>query len=184
LSKFRTLSIVIGVALLSASVALAGKVQTQHDPEADFSGYRTYAWKPAKVSGTQRPPAEVEAYVRRAIDTELSNSGLTAVDGEADLFVTFLVTTQFNSNLGSFGEMDHLSKFGYSATGIWGTDWNDVMVENYSQGTLMIDLIDAGTNHLVWRAYARAAIKSAEKNRQAALKAIRNAFKDYPPRKR
>ena len=178
----RKFPIAIGIVLLSVTTLLALKVKTEHDPEVDFSSYRTYSWKPATILGTQRPPEEVEAFVRRAVDAEMKERGMTVVEGDADLVATFLVTTDFNSRIDSFDQINHLNKFGYGATSIWGHGWNEVMVENYTQGTLIIDLIDAGTNQLVWRAYARETIKTTQKNRQAISKAIKKSFKSYPPR--
>ncbi len=136
--------------------------------------------------GSQRPPEEVAAFVQRAVERELAEKGLTAVegDGAADLVVTFLVTTDFNSRIDNFEQIDHLNKFGYGATTIWGHGWNDVMVENYTKGTLVIDLIDAETNQLVWRAYAQETLKSEPKNRKAILNATEKAFKRYPPKQK
>lgn len=74
-------SLVLPLAL--AAAASAAKIQTNHDPTADFASYKTYRWNKAEGpggSGLDRP-------VRAAAEEALAKKGLKKVEvgGPADL---------------------------------------------------------------------------------------------------
>ena len=56
-------------------------------------------------------------------------------------------------------------------------DW---WTRTYNEGTLVIDLIDASSRKLVWRAYAQTEINKPVSD-QKAQKVAEKAFKNFPP---
>ena len=72
--------------------------------------------------------------------------------------------------------------YGY-AYGRWA--YSDVSVQSYRQGTLMIDLIDAGTKELVWRGWATGTVQenlSADEWNKRIQDAVTKIMEQYPPR--
>ncbi len=63
--------------------ARALTVTVEHAAPADFSRYRTYAWRP----GTAAPNPEVEHLIRAEIDARLAARKLRRETSEADFFV-------------------------------------------------------------------------------------------------
>jgi hypothetical protein len=49
-------------------------------------------------------------------------------------------------------------------------------------GTLVVDMLDAATRELVWRAIARDSLSDkTDKNEKKLAKATRKMFEDFPP---
>ncbi len=58
-------------------------------------------------------------------------------------------------------------------------------IEEYTQGTLRIYVVNPRTNQWVWRAWAQARLNEAnspEVRRERLSQAIRMMFKDFPPK--
>jgi hypothetical protein len=74
-----------------------------------------------------------------------------------------------------------LEGIGYPvALGMWGSYPQDVWVSEHPEGTLVIDLVDARTQKLVWRAYLVS--EGARLSDPAFIQsAINKAFERYPP---
>ena len=167
------------------SVAFAQKVKTDHVRSIDFGKYRTYAWKPGHaLGGSEILPVELlESYVRPVVTRELNAKGLKEVAENADVFVTFFVGLDEKTQAAPLNNFDHYGRMGSRAADTFNTKWNDTMVYNYQKGVLLIDLVDAATKDLVWRAYCRNSADrpgDAKTNIDAAAK---KAFKDFPPKK-
>ena len=58
---------------------------------------------------------------------------------------------------------------------------DSVLVGYYDEGSLVVNMIDAKKNHLVWHATARKALKNKEDDREVKLRqAIADMFDEYP----
>ena len=69
---------------------------------------------------------------------------------------------------------------GFVAVGMWGSYPQDIWVSEHPEGTLVIDLVDARTQKLVWRAYLTA--EGAGMSDPAFIQsAVNKAFERYPP---
>lgn len=112
-------------------------VTSDHAPGIDFAALETYAWKaPAPAEAPAGAASEddlVRARIQRAVDRELAAKGLRAVPAaEASLLVLqhLRVAERYQIND---------PYYAYES------------VEEYEEGTLIIDLVDARTQKLVWR---------------------------------
>lgn len=52
----------------------------------------------------------------------------------------------------------------------------------YTEGTLIVDFVDAKTSTSIWRGTARGTIGSAQRNQQKIQEAIRKMLATIPPR--
>jgi hypothetical protein len=139
----------------------------------------------------QKPAADplidndlVARRVHRAVAEQLEGKGLreAASEAQADLLVTYHVGEEEKLDISSFH-----SNFGYYPC--WhcfgpGFD-SDVWVTQYTQGKLVIDLIDAKNKQLVWRGIAARRLptfKSPAERDQYIRETVVAIFKDFPPR--
>ena len=140
--------------ILLAPWAFAG-IKTDYDHSANFQHYRTFAWKATPPN----PPngivnnSLVCARIRRAVDQELMTKGMREDKQNPDVYLTYHIGAKNRKSVGYFpgyGWGWPLWRWGWGG-GWWGG--GDVVVDRYLQGNLVIDMADAHTNQLVWRAY-------------------------------
>lgn len=139
--------------LLCASADAAGtkrpKVETRLDPEADLSGYATYSWRRGRDLPDDGPLAPGSAFERKlhhAGDRALSAKGYAkASDDQPDLWIVYHLIPK--DRMFVEGE-------GYKV-GRWvriGTA--ETSYRSFTEGTLLLDVVDGETNELVWTGWA------------------------------
>jgi hypothetical protein len=154
------------------------RVDVDHDPDHDFSGERTYAWK-------QGVPAVNELQQKRivaGVDGELGSRGFQLVEsGQPDLWVrTQVGGRQETRSTGSDVSFGVGRSVGFGHVGV-GTSTGNRIYE-VTVGTLVIELLDGGSEQVVWRAQAEDTVSSdAEKTAEAIREAIEDAFEGFPP---
>lgn len=158
----------IGLTALAATVAFAAS-QAEYDGSVDFSVYRTYAWK----EGTQARRAEAQKLIIDAVERDLLRKGLTRVEQDPDVYVAThaLVDRHTPKELADPTYWDFV-------TGVTNIDAFDVR-----GGTLVVDVIDAGTMERVWRGVASEPVKG--KPGQAFKKidsVVQSILKHFPPK--
>jgi len=161
---------------LSAANARAQTIETDFDRGFDFSKVKTYA------IATQPPgpndPLGVnpmnDRRVRAALDSELVARGYTRdTTGHPDVLVAYHAATR--NRVG-------LQDWGYGP-GRWGSRRIDV--NQYTEGTLVVDLVDAPNRQLVWRGSASGTIEPKEadkKIKKAVAKLMEQLSKDIKPK--
>lgn len=174
------------VPLLASLALLAGcasgpQIYSNSDPAGDFSGYRTYNF--AEPLGTDRPEYSslLSQYLKTAVSRELGARGYQRSDNP-DLLVNFYTetkekvqsTTTAGPGLGGF----YGWRTGYY--GVWGG--YETRVTQYTEGTLVVDLVDAKRNQLVWEGIAVDRIREETlRNPQPAVdQAMSQIFAQFP----
>lgn len=169
--------------LVAFSFALAAfaKVSVDFDKKADFTKYKTYAWLEGK--GTPAPNRLTEQKIISAVEEQLEAKGLTKAEGEADLKVVTHATTSTSlaMDAATFGYGGY---YGWGGFTYWGTT-TSVNMRDITTGTLLVDLVDGGTNLLVWRGVATETIPSMPdpKKIQSKIKSVtKKMFWSFPPK--
>jgi len=155
------------LALSCATVAAAG-VKTDFDAAVDFSKYRTYAWKP----GAPALVPEIEQRIIDSVNEQLTARGLTRVEDEADLHVS------------TYAIREDISDLSVSAEYLGG---GFVLIKPDTRlnksGTLLVRLVDAGSEKPVWHGWATKTFgENPSRVQQKVDKFIRKMFRDFPPR--
>ena len=83
------LALVAGLLFIWSMSASAQDIRYNFLQGTDFSKYKTYKW--VQVPGVQYPNGIVDDQIKRAIDTQLSQKGLTKSEENPDLYVTYQV---------------------------------------------------------------------------------------------
>ena len=149
--------------VLLATITYAQKVTFDSNPSAPFASYKTYAW----TQGTPVPESLMEQRIHEGVAAQLAAKGLTPTNATPDLFVATHAVTQEHPEL-------IVNGFGWGLGGA-------ASVQQYTVGTLVVDLYDAKTRQMVWRAVATDSVSSKpQKNAEHINKAIEKMFAKYP----
>ena len=149
------------------------------DPAVDFSKYKTYTWMEVAEPEKQRPRGMSELVEKRivaAVDANLAAKGYTKQDaGPTDFVVHFMATTQEKIDFNTY----------YTGWGYYG--WyggSQVVADQYTEGTLIIDVFDSATKGLAWRGTATGTVDpgaSAEQRNLRIQEAVAGIFQRFPP---
>jgi hypothetical protein len=162
------------------ALAVAQDVKIDLDKAYDFSGAKTYAIAIGTTWGNDLSQRRVLA----EIDQEIASKGWQKADAaKADIVVVLHGATQtkrsantFYSGTGGYG--------GYRYGGFGGTATASTVVNEYTVGTLVVDMFDAKSKNLVFRGTAEDEISdNAERNAKRLEKASTKLFKNFPPTK-
>jgi hypothetical protein len=176
--KMRIATFVTAVTLaMAGTIAFAQNVSYDFEKAADFSKFKTYAWVP----GTNLSDPLNHSRVVRAIDTQLAARGLSKIETGAnpDVFVAYHASFDKDLQINGFSSGWGGYRFGGMRTGT-------VRTEEILTGTLVVDVVDAKTKTIVWRAMASKDIDvkaSPEKREKNINRAAEKLFKNYPPQK-
>lgn len=151
------------LAILLVNPATAGqklKVETNKDPDADFSTIKTYAWLPpaplvknAAPDAATNPTLTQEVlgpHIVEAVDRQLARRGLTPADeSTADVLVVYFAALTVGFNKSYVGEY-----YGY-ITG-WGSPIPSALAPStvadiYEQGTVVVDIVQRTPKRAIWR---------------------------------
>lgn len=182
-TAFRFLAVVCAAIVLNACAGIP--VSTDYDPNWQLPASSTYAWLPHPLNKVD-PMVDndlVAARVHRAVDEQLEAKGLSAArsENDANLLVTYHIGEEEKLDINSFH-----SSFGYyPCWRCWGPGFdNDIWVSQYTQGKLIIDLVDAKTKQLVWRGIASRRVPnldSPQERDQYIRETAAAIFKKFPP---
>ncbi len=176
----------LALAALAAAGCSSIKVQTQYDPAAPLATYKTYAWLATEPGAEQaaaiRNPS-VRALVVGAIDRELQKKGVarTTPDASPDFFVSVIGWAQTRVEVTSYG-------YAYGGAYVYGPYGPHAVavpvagVEQYTDGTLVLDFVDARTRKLVWRGTASDTIRDASQVQGSIEEVARRLLEGWPPK--
>lgn len=161
-------------------------IMSDYDPTAvdACADYKTYAWlEPPKGNDPRVHNDLVETAIISAVDTELAARGYTEVtSGPADFLIGYHLDIQ-----GKFNVTHVNDYYGYSY-GYWapryGAGYSQTYVDQYDEGTLLLDIVDGKSNKLVWRGTARAELDeyaNPRKRRERLDSAVQRLISDFPP---
>ena len=171
----------LGCFLLIPSV-LAQKVTIDFDKDADFSQVRRYQWRVHPAF--EKHPELREQYatgiqlVLEAGNRQLMKKGLRPSDGPPDVFVTFFLAAADNQELRIITEAVPGAWYGWYGQ----PTWTRMEVDYYKSGMLVLDIVDAATSKLMWRAYCSDTIRDMRNRDQNVNSAVRKALDGFPPK--
>jgi len=150
--------------------AFAIDVKTDFDHHANFSQYKTYCW--AKVD---TPDPLWNDRVKEAVDRALTAKGWSQVPSGGDVSVVAVGITRQQPTLRTFYD-------GFDGW-LWGGFADaTTYVENYTEGTLIVDLFDTASKKLIWRGSATDVLSGKpEKDEKKLDKAVAKMFEHFPP---
>ena len=177
------------VTLLSVLImvvhAYGQDVHYNYDRSTNFGSYRTYQW--VDIPGGKINDQFIDHDIKRAIDEQLAQKGLTRVEKDADLYIGYHAIITEEKAIDMWGSSDGGGPWGWG--GGWG-GWGGGLSTAHGQtstipvGTLLVDIYDPARKQLVWRGDGTKTVdlkKDPNKNYKNLQKAIAKLFKNYPP---
>jgi hypothetical protein len=186
-TMLRAVCLLVTVSALPAFAGLA-QAKSDFDPDIDFTRYKTYSFLEAKElskTGLLADP-EVADRLKNFVSGAMEMRGLKEVpiDARHDLAVRLWVSRKIKDDVQTVAHPDPWMYWGGYPPywgGAWGWYYEQVVVGQYAEGTLIIDLIDTTTKELAWRSYLRVDIKDRAKAYADAKKHLYKEFAGLPP---
>lgn len=171
------------VSLLWLAGCTGVAVRTDFDRDVDFSGYRSFAWLAPPLRETPERAADpftanslLDKRVRRAVEQELERRGLpSAPEEQADLRVDYrlLYSEKLVTQGTRIGSIYRRGPAFY--------DDVDVHVSQVPEATLVLDLIDARSEQLVWRGWSTRRDHDRNLDENEIARAVAEILRRYPP---
>jgi hypothetical protein len=162
----------IGILLLAATASFGQQVKTDYDRSADFSQYKTYSWEKVQT----QDPLWVDR-IEQAVNAALTAKGWTQTPSGGNVAIVAVEMTRNQQTLDTFYN-------GFGGGWRWGGGFGDATttVENYKVGTLVVDLFDAQSKKIIWRASSSDTLSDkSETNIKNLDKAVQKMFNHFPP---
>ena len=181
------MSLVLGTILLAGCAGNAPRID--YDASVDFASYKTYAFisehplMRAQSSGPGSPL--LEGRIMRITDDAMQARGYTKVSNpeEADFAIGFTVGSRDKIQVNSYPSAYRPYYGGWGWGGPYYAGTSNVDVQQYTEGTLAVDIYDVAGHKPAWHGAADKRITdSMRRNPDETMTEILNAiFADFPP---
>lgn len=163
----------VGFLAIAFAFVAAQEVSTERNPDFDFSRLHTFAVK----LGTSWGDLSAEAAVRQSITKRLEEKGWQQADeASSDAFVVVHGSNKPETLREFYDDFPGFSWQNVGAPGLADTTDYD-----YKPGTLMVDIFDAKTKHVVFRGVAKNELSGKPgKEAQNIDNAVKKMFKGLP----
>jgi hypothetical protein len=135
--------------------AQAQKPQIQWNNNYDFDAVQTFAWQDTPETSLEDRNPFMHSLIKNTIEAELATSGLTEVEANPDIWVNYHASTSTDVQLRTDSYGYTMGGYGMAGWGYYGMAAGPVSsttrVVEYTRGTLVVDIWDAGSKELVWR---------------------------------
>jgi len=171
----------VALTLLSVSV-FAQDVKTDYDKAENFAHIKTFAIKIGTAWGNPLG----ESRVLQEFDKSLVEKGWTKADeAKADALVLIHGATQVKRTVDTFYSGGMYGGYGYGGWAGYGGGMSSstTSVNEYTVGTLVVDIFDGKTKKLIFRGSATDELSDKpSKNAKKLEKASDKMFKNFPPK--
>jgi hypothetical protein len=175
----KTIFALTAIALLTVSCASVRDTNIDYAHEYDFSDVKTFEYLDTTESNSEN--ALMADRIESMIKKELREGGLTEVEEDGDIVVTYHVTTADRTQYNT-------TTVGYGGYGGWGPGWgywgwggpgmasSTTYETNYTDGTLIIDAFDPETKKLIWRGTGTVTVKDNPQKQVQQIEQILTAI--------
>jgi len=176
-----------------ALVPLRAQTATDFDKSVDFTQFKTYAWSTPDIQVGNNPTYKsglITKNIETSLTDELARRGLTMNAENPDLLVGFHTYTEKKvDSYGSVAPSPMYYPFGYRAGwryypygfANWPYAWNgNFRNVQYTEGTLIIDVVNARTKQLIWRGSAEGNVSDPNRLEKEISRGIHKIMKEYP----
>ncbi len=152
-------------------------IKQDYDQDADFSKYKSYVWSEVKTD-EKDPIANSTLMAKRiksAVDRKLTSQGYVKGGETSDMLLAYHIKTKEKYNIHDYG-------YGWGSGYWWGGyGGRNVDVYNYTEGTLIIDVVDRQKKQIVWRGWAVGVMGRPSESKERIDKAVEGILKTFPP---
>ena len=150
-------SLIALLALAAAACESKPTVNSDIAPSANFGSYQTYEWV------YRAPPSGMNPInydrIKSAIDGQMAAKGYSSVDSGADMAIVFTVGSREKVRVTDMGP--YYGGWGGYYRGGYGAYGGGTSVDQYTEGTLAIDVFDVKSKQPVWHGTAKQRISDS-----------------------
>jgi hypothetical protein len=170
-------STIVVVAMMAGCATV--NIRSEHDPQADFMKYKTFNF-PLNIDDFARNVIRANPFLHKemlsVLEETMAAKGYVKTDNKPDLFVVYHVATEKKNSVSTYTG----GYYGWGYRG-WGVGYTNVRVDQYTEGTLVIDLVDADEEDLVWRGWASGTIEDRP-NYDRLRDVVKGMLAEFPPK--
>jgi hypothetical protein len=178
--------IAFGIGLLLAAGCAGQQVTTDYSPATNFSQFRTFALVMPPDTGARQL---LDQRVRSSVQAQLIAKGLTLADRQsADLYVGYGMVDKTHRQVYTYQDGWGWGRGLGWRYWRWGVAWpmsTYRQVETYTDGTVVVNLVDAKTKQVVWEGEIADVVDLPVNNPVRATEdvdaAVAKLFTKYPP---
>jgi hypothetical protein len=164
----------VALPLLAATgCASRPDIRLDKNPSVEMTSYRTFGFYDPVSTDKSLYTTILSGRLKKATREELERRNFVYAEQNPDLKVNFGLNVVDRQELRSM-----------PTGGFWGARFglSDLETVNYRQGTLMVDLVDASRNEVVWRGVAegRLSRKSVDNPGPAVDQVVSELFQGFP----
>jgi hypothetical protein len=176
---------ILFVAAFLVGCASGPRIVTNSAPDFNLVDYRTFAFLQPLSTDRGNVRTLMSTHLIEATTRELELAGLRRVDGSADLMVNFFVSTRetiSTRSTPSTGMSMHHGRGRYGTWSGYSMSMSTTTVEQRTEGTISVDVIDRARNQLVWEGAATGRVTDSVRQNieQVAHDAITDIFAQFP----
>jgi hypothetical protein len=165
-------------ALMGCATKPAMRISSDHSPTANWSAYHTYAWRTVSAVPGRAPRGQADLLdwrIRNDVDGQLAVKGYTQIrSGRPDFWIDYHLD-QKEKTTDTIGDYVRYRQGG----GKEGP--SEAYVFGYQEASLILEIVDARTQLLVWRASA-SAVASSDRSGDKVKEAVDAMLQRFPPR--
>jgi hypothetical protein len=186
---------IVGRMLLTFVITVFGctsaKVSTDADPHANMRSYHTFRFTDNDDNNGQNPQnplyhsSLLDNSIHAEIARQLERRGIVEDVNNPDMLVAYhTFTEKKQSSINNYYPMMYggwawqFYPWGYAPYPY--SYWNGGYTRSYTEGTLIIDAIDARSNQLVWRGSISDVVDDPANLHRKVMKAVEVIFRRFP----
>ena len=160
-------------------------VRFDYDRQQDFSRFKTFDFYPIpKEIGPHTNPLVVKR-VQDAVSRELAHKGIARNEINPDLRIAIHTESKDKFNVTQWGY--HYAPYDYYWRGYGYWYGGGIDVQQYEEGTLILDFVRVDEDEMVWRGVATRALppqSTAEQTDAMVKQAVSRILENFPPLKK
>lgn len=154
------------------------KVTSDYDTKTDFSKYKTFAFYKKGIDRAKISDIDKKR-IMRAVEKQLALKGIK-LSKNPDMLVSIFTKSRQKINI-----RDNRIGVGFGYWNPWyfNRPFNQLDVNQYTEGTLFVDFIDTRKKSLVWQGVGSGALKNlnAEKKEERINEFVKQIIDKFPP---
>jgi hypothetical protein len=176
----------ISIIFLSALFALTGCAVTDLDRTVDFAAYRTFDWGEADIR-VKNPVYEsglISKNIRHTVEEEFAKRGIVRDKKSPDFIVSYRTYTEEKQRFSRSPYYPYpyypLRFYPFFYGWGWPYGYSTPYAEQYTEGTLIIDITDVKSDELIWRGTVSGKVDDVKNLQKQIAKGVRAIIKKYP----
>lgn len=184
INRFSPLSFLILLLLSLAGCATPRTVDYDRAMLPNMQAYQSFQLENRDVRASYQNLQLTEITDRRisrSITNQLTTQGFTQTDTNPDCIVTYFTTSRTRTKVNNIGVAGGYGYgYGYSPYNAW-SGYSHIDIDQYEEGTLIIDIIDAKTKQMVWRGADSKRLQHRAPTEKEINQIVERILREFPP---